>query len=70
MQAQTFANEWYARHARRILQERGQSADAAAMVEALDATAFSQPAVRLRLLLTQHAIGAALRPPRDRAPAF
>ncbi len=57
VQAQTFANEWYARHARRILQERGPSADAAAMVRALDATTISQPAVRLRLLLTQYAVG-------------
>ena len=32
---QTFANEWYARHARRILQERGESAEVQEMLLAL-----------------------------------
>jgi len=58
VQMQTFPNEWHARHARRILQERGPSALDSAMLQALAATTVGQPAIQLRILLAQHAVGA------------
>ena len=57
VQLQTFPNEWHARHARRILQERGPSAEASAALEALGASTVGQPAIQLRILLAQHAVG-------------
>jgi putative membrane-bound dehydrogenase-like protein len=57
VQMQTFPNEWSARHARRILQERGPSAEANAILLALAASTVGEPAIRLRILLTQAAVG-------------
>jgi putative membrane-bound dehydrogenase-like protein len=57
VQMQTYPNEWYARHARRILQERGSSAEVNAMLLALGASITGQPAIQLRLLLAQAAVG-------------
>ncbi len=57
VQMQTFPNEWHARHARRILQERGPSAEAVAQLKALAASTMGQPAIQLRILLTQYAVG-------------
>jgi putative membrane-bound dehydrogenase-like protein len=57
VQMQTFPNEWHARHARRILQERGASAQVNAMLQALAASTLGQPAIQLRVLLAQHAVG-------------
>ena len=57
VQMQTFPNEWHARHARRILQERGPSAEAVAQLKALAASTVGQPAIQLRILLTQYAVG-------------
>ena len=57
VQMQAFPNEWHARHARRILQERGPSAQVNSMLEALGASTVAQPAIQLRILLTQFAVG-------------
>ena len=57
VQMQTFPNEWHARHARRILQERGASAEINAMLETLGASTMGQPAIQLRILLAQSAVG-------------
>jgi putative membrane-bound dehydrogenase-like protein len=57
VQTQTSPNEWHARHARRILQERGSSADVNGMLEALGASTIGQPAIQLRVLLAQSAVG-------------
>jgi putative membrane-bound dehydrogenase-like protein len=57
VQMQTFPNEWHARHARRILQERGVSALVNGMLEALGASTIGQPAIQLRILLAQSAVG-------------
>ncbi len=57
VQMQTFPNEWYARHARRILQERGPSPEAVAQLKALAESTVRQPAIQLRILLTQYAVG-------------
>jgi putative membrane-bound dehydrogenase-like protein len=56
---QTDPNEWNARHARRILQERGKSAEVNRLLAALDAGGLQQPQTqtRLRVLWTQHAVG-------------
>jgi len=54
---QSDPNEWYARHARRILLERGTSALVSRMLEALSMTSVDQPETRLRILWTQHAVG-------------
>ncbi len=55
---QSSPNEWYARHARRILQERGPNAEAEPACSAtLGARPRDQPAVALRILLAQHAVG-------------
>jgi putative membrane-bound dehydrogenase-like protein len=57
VQMQTFSNEWHARHARRILQERGPSAQANALLKLLAETTLGQPAIQLRILLARHAVG-------------
>ncbi len=54
---QGYPNEWYARHARRILQERGSSVEVSRMLEALSMTSVDQPETRLRILWAQHAVG-------------
>ncbi len=57
VQRQTSPNEWYARHARRVLQERGKSAAAARMLNDLDRKNATQAAIRLRILLCEYAVG-------------
>jgi putative membrane-bound dehydrogenase-like protein len=57
VQMQTFPNEWHARHARRILQERGPSAEVNAMLLALGKSTIGQPAIELRILLAEAAVG-------------
>ena len=57
VQMQAFPNEWHARHARRILQERGPGADVNALLRALGASTVGQPAFQLRILLAQAAVG-------------
>ncbi len=47
---QGYPNEWYARHARHILQERGSSVEVSRMLEALSMTSVDQPETRLRIL--------------------
>ena len=54
---QSSPNDWYARHARRILQERGPSAEGAQLLVDLRQKARGNTAVALRALLTQHAVG-------------
>jgi putative membrane-bound dehydrogenase-like protein len=54
---QRHPNEWYARHARRVLQERGTSIEVSRMLEALSMASAEQPQTRLRILWAQHAIG-------------
>jgi putative membrane-bound dehydrogenase-like protein len=54
---QTSPNEWYARHSRRILQERGPNAEAAQLLLELRHKARGNTAVALRALLAQHAVG-------------
>jgi putative membrane-bound dehydrogenase-like protein len=54
---QASSNEWLARHARRVLQDRGQSMTAGAMLDELDRKHQSEPAIRLRILLARHALG-------------
>ncbi len=54
---QTSPNEWYARHARRILQERGDDLEAQAMLLRLEFKSLDNPVVQLRTLLTRHAVG-------------
>ena len=70
VQMQTSPNEWHARHARRILQERGPSAEVSAMLEALGASTVGQPAIQLRILLAQHAVGGLSDRADDRAQAL
>jgi len=60
---QTSPNEWHARHARRVLQERGKSAVASKLLKDLDLKRPSEPAIRLRILLTEHAVGGLLDRP-------
>jgi putative membrane-bound dehydrogenase-like protein len=55
---QTASNEWYARHARRILQERGPNAEAGRLLRQLISNTSIRPADRLRVLWTIHAVGA------------
>ena len=50
-------NEWHARHARRILQERGPSPEVSRLLGELARQTRDEPAVQLRILLTQHAVG-------------
>jgi putative heme-binding domain-containing protein len=54
---QSLPNEWYARHARRVLQERGARSDVVSMLRAQEASCLDRPEVRLRLLWVQHALG-------------
>jgi putative membrane-bound dehydrogenase-like protein len=54
---QSSPNEWHARHARRILHERGPSAEAAKMLVELRQKTRDNPAIALRALLAQHAVG-------------
>jgi putative heme-binding domain-containing protein len=54
---QSSPNEWHARHARRILQERGPDAEAAQMLAELRQKTPGNTAVALRTLLSQHAVG-------------
>ena len=54
---QASPNEWYARHARRILQERGPNAEVEDLLRALGRTTLKQPEVQLRILWTLHAVG-------------
>ena len=54
---QAFPNEWHARHARRILQERGPSPQASALLKGLAATTVGQPAIQLRILWARYAVG-------------
>jgi putative membrane-bound dehydrogenase-like protein len=56
--------EWHARHARRILQERGPSARVNESLEKLSRSHRDNPAVQLRILLTRHAVGG-LNDPRS-----
>ncbi len=50
-------NEWHARHARRVLAERGPSRDASRLLGELARKSRDEPAVQLRILLAQHAVG-------------
>src|SRR5262249_8318853 len=50
-------NEWHGRHARRILQERGRSRQVSRMLGELAQQTRDEPAVQLRILLAQHAVG-------------
>jgi putative membrane-bound dehydrogenase-like protein len=50
-------DEWHARHARRILQERGPSQKVIDLLKALDQKSDGQPIVQLRILWTLHAVG-------------
>ena len=50
-------NEWHARHARRILQERGPSKEVSRLLYDLAEKTRGEPAVQLRILLAQHAVG-------------
>jgi putative membrane-bound dehydrogenase-like protein len=54
---QTSPNEWHARHARRILQERGPNAEAAQLLALLRQKTRGNTAIALRALLSQHAVG-------------
>ena len=54
---QAHPNEWYARHARRILQERGADLEVQAMLLRLEFKSLDNPEVQLRILLTRHAVG-------------
>ena len=51
-------DEWHARHARRILQERGPSKKAVEMLRTLARASAGQSTVQLRILWTLHAVGA------------
>ncbi len=53
---QTSPNEWYARHARRILQERGPNAEAAELLLDLRKKNGANTSIALRALLAQRAV--------------
>jgi putative membrane-bound dehydrogenase-like protein len=58
VQLQTSPNEWHARHARQVLQERGQNPKADELLQALaESKAARQPAIALRILLARFAVG-------------
>ena len=57
VELQRSPNEWHARHARRILQERGPSADLSRKLDELAGKTSGEPAIQLRILLAQHAVG-------------
>ena len=50
-------DEWHARHARRILQERGPSEKIAELLRSLDRENADRPVVQLRVLWALHAVG-------------
>ncbi len=50
-------NEWKARHARRILQERGNDPEARALLKTLSSEAAEDAQVQIRALLTARAVG-------------
>src|SRR5262249_34178932 len=54
---QAGADEWHARHARRVLQERGPSEKVVEMLRALAREGDHRPSVQLRILWTLHAVG-------------
>jgi putative membrane-bound dehydrogenase-like protein len=54
---QAAGDEWHARHARRILQERGPSEKVVEMLQTLAREGDHRPAVQLRNLWTLHAVG-------------
>jgi putative membrane-bound dehydrogenase-like protein len=54
---QTHPNEWYTRHARRVLQERGPSIEVNQMLKANSSTSVNDPQTRLRILWARHAVG-------------
>jgi putative membrane-bound dehydrogenase-like protein len=55
--SQRSPNEWHARHARRILEERGPSPEVSRLLGELAKETRDEPAVQLRILLAQHAVG-------------
>jgi putative membrane-bound dehydrogenase-like protein len=57
VEMQSSPNEWYARHARRVLQERGPSTDVARSLRNRGRVARGQAAIQLRILLATHAVG-------------
>ena len=57
VELQRSPNEWHARHARRILAERGPSVDLSRKLDELGRKSEGEPAIQLRILLTQHAVG-------------
>ncbi len=62
VELQTDPNEWYARHARRVLQERGTSAEVSGMLRKLSQTTRDQAAIQLRILWASHAVGGLSEP--------
>ena len=54
---QTSPNEWHARHARRVLQERGPNAEAAKLLVDLREKNRDNTPIALRALLAQRAVG-------------
>jgi putative membrane-bound dehydrogenase-like protein len=64
VQMQASQNEWHARHARRILQERGPSALVRRSLEELREKTLGKPAIQLRILLALSAVGG-LRDPGE-----
>jgi putative membrane-bound dehydrogenase-like protein len=57
VELQTHPNEWYARHARRVLQERGPKAEVSRLLRNLSQTTPEPAAIQLRILLAMHAVG-------------
>ncbi len=54
---QAHPNEWYARHARRVLQERGPDPEAQALLLQFEFKTLDQPEIQLRILWTRYAVG-------------
>src|SRR5262249_2336753 len=54
---QTSPNEWFARHARRVLHERGPNPEVSRLLKELGSNSATRPADRLRVLLTLHSVG-------------
>ncbi len=57
VEMQASSNEWHARHARRILQERGADLEVQALLLQLEFKTLDSPEIQLRTLLTRHAVG-------------
>jgi putative membrane-bound dehydrogenase-like protein len=57
VEMQANPNEWYARHARRVLQERGPNAEVSRLLRDLNRANRDSAATQLRILLTLHAVG-------------